>query len=45
LSDLEETENEFGSANPKRDPGLAPDGLLDDGLLDEANEIRDTGPI
>jgi hypothetical protein len=40
LSELEETESESGSANPTRDPGPSPDGLLD-----EPDEIKDAGPM
>jgi hypothetical protein len=40
LTDLQETESESDSENPKRDPGPSPDGLLD-----EPDEIKDAGPM
>ena len=40
LSDLEEKEGNVESSSSKLDPGPAPDGMFD-----EADEIKDTGPI
>ena len=40
LSDVEETENDASTTNSGSDPGPSPDGRLD-----EADELKDAGPM
>ena len=40
VEDVAETEKDAGSSSGKSDPGPSPDGRLD-----EADELKDTGPM